>query len=122
MRNLKVALFFLLLTALAMAGRFDGNYVMYGAINNKYQISMEITIQGGNVYGNYGYDSQTGKLVLNGTIDAQGNVVMYESDNRGQRTGIFRGTIDPEGGGISGTWSSPDGRTAYPFFVEEPRC
>lgn len=112
----------LLLTSTSFASRFAGEYEMYGTINHKYGITMLFTVEGSNVYGNYKYDTEKGRLTINGTIDAQGSVVLYESDNKGKRTGVFRGTISQDLMRFHGTWSTPDGRTAYPFDAAAPGC
>ena len=122
MKRFTLALLVLMLSSLALAGRFDGSYELFGTVNNKYGISMDFTVQGSNVYGSYGYDTEDGRLSLNGTIDAQGYVVLYETDNRGNRTGVFRGHISPDQNFFSGTWSTPDGKTNYPFAAEVPGC
>lgn len=124
MRVLQSSMLVLFLTAIVWAANYHGTYALYGSINDKYDIQMEITIKGQSVYGNYKYVSQNGRLSLNGKLDSQGFVTLYETDPKGQRTGVFRGTISSPDGmmNLNGTWSTPDGKTSFPFSCSEPGC
>jgi hypothetical protein len=118
---LKVLFLSLLLSTFALAERYNGTYEMYGTINDKYGIEMKVNVDEGNIYGSYKYDTESGRLTLNGTIDQAGNVVLYESDNKGNRTGVFRGKmVYGHATAIDGTWSTPNGKTRFTFGVSTP--
>lgn len=114
-----ISVLMMLLFALpTLAERYPGDYQMYGTVNNKWGIEMKVTISGDSIFGSYKYDSQNGRLSVNGTVQENGTVVLYETDPNGKRTGVFRGSmVYGHLTGIEGTWSSPDGRTSYPFRV-----
>ena len=121
MRYLKLFFIAFFVCTPALAERYNGAYQMYGLINDKWGIEMMVNVDGDNIYGSYKYNSQSGRLSLNGTIDPAGNVVLYESDNKGNRTGVFRGQMTYGHATVfSGTWYTPDGKTRYGFGVQTP--
>ncbi len=73
------------------------NLRLYGSIDNKYSIVMSITIKGRSVSGSYYYRSQgpNKRLALSGVIE-DGLMLLYETDEFGDNTGRFLGTLSGE--------------------------
>lgn len=95
----------------------DNNTRTYhGTINNKYAIEMTLTSDGSIHYsGEYFYTKNKAPIQLRGKLtDVAGHLVLEEYVGMNM-TGKFEGTISR--GGYSGTWTSADGKTSYPFNV-----
>lgn len=88
----------------------------HGAINNKYAIEMTLTTDGSIHYsGEYFYTKNKTPIQLRGKLtDGSAHLVLEEYVGMNM-TGKFEGTISR--GGYSGTWTSADGKTSYPFNV-----
>lgn len=88
----------------------------HGTINNKYAIEMTLTSDGSVYYsGEYFYTKSKSPIQLRGKLtDGSGYLVLEEFVGMNM-TGKFEGTISR--GGYSGTWTSADGKTSYPFNV-----
>lgn len=68
-------------------------YKLKGLINDKYAITMQLSIQNDKIYGRYFYD-KTGSnnyLYLYGGVSESGDVVLLEFNNDGKQTGNFTG-------------------------------
>ncbi len=68
-------------------------YQLQGRINDKYAVTMQLSIQDDKIYGKYFYD-KTGSdnyLYLYGGISESGDVVLLEFNNEGKKTGNFTG-------------------------------
>lgn len=95
---------------------FEKGYYDYkGTINKNISIEMSVYPLGKDIVGSYFYDSQRKEIKLKGKSDAE-DIVLYEYDETGKNTGIFKGkmsTVDK----IEGTWVSADNKTSYPFTL-----
>ena len=93
---------------------FEKGYYDYsGYINSNLAIKMSIYPLDNEIVGSYFYDSKKIKIKLKGKASNK-DFVLYEYDESGENTGIFKGTmttIDK----IEGTWVTPDGSKSYPF-------
>lgn len=58
------------------------------------------------------------EIYLDGTIEDDGSFVMDEKSDTGVVTGIYRGRIDADGG-MSGTWTKPNGDRACSFSLRK---
>lgn len=68
-------------------------YQLQGRINDKYAVTMQLSIQDDKIYGKYFYD-KTGSdnyLYLYGGISESGDVVLLEFNNKGEQTSDFMG-------------------------------
>lgn len=73
---------------------YNGNtYYLKGQINNKYPITMQLSMQGDKIYGKYYYDKNGSDscLHLYGGVSDSGDVVLLEFNNKGEQTGDFKG-------------------------------
>lgn len=95
---------------------FEKGYYDYtGTINNNISIEMSIYPLGKDIVGTYFYNSEKKEITLKGKSGAY-DIVLYEYDEKGKNTGIFKGkmtTVDK----IEGTWVSSDNKTSYPFTL-----
>lgn len=92
-----------------------GYYDYQGTINNNISIQMSIYPLGKDIVGSYFYDSQRKEIKLKGKSGAE-DIVLYEYDDTGKNTGIFKGTMKTVDK-IEGTWKSADNKTSYPFTL-----
>ena len=85
-----------------------------GTINGKYFFKMALTredsILSGTLINTYKKENE-----IFGTIDDEDSFVLTEYED-GQKAGVLEGRI-VQGGGIRGTWSTPDGKKWFPFFL-----
>ena len=78
-------------------------------------IQMSVYPLGKDIVGSYFYDSQRKEIKLKGKAGAK-EIVLYEYDETGKNTGIFKGTMNTVDK-IEGTWISPDNKRSYPFTL-----
>jgi hypothetical protein len=79
-----------------------------GQINNKYDIVLKITSNGGQIAGNYFYKTAGDDIQVKGNLDYQGKLILDEYDSKGNQTGRFNG-IMVNNNKIEGNWSKPNG-------------
>lgn len=95
---------------------FEKGYHDYeGIIGNNMSIHMSVYPLEKDIVGSYFYDSQRKEIKLKGKAGAK-EIVLYEYDESGENTGIFKGkmnTVDK----IEGTWISSDNKKSYPFTL-----
>ena len=92
-----------------------GYYDYDGTISNNMPIQMSIYPLEQDIVGSYFYESQRKEIKLKGKAGAK-DFILYEYDEAGKSTGIFKGsmkTVDK----IEGTWVSPDNKTSYSFTL-----
>lgn len=92
-------------------------YEIYtGSINNKYDIVMSLSSDGGSYYnGEYYYTKNKQPIQLRGQLtDGDSHLVLEEYVGM-DMTGKFDGTLSNKK--YSGTWTSADGKRSYPFSV-----
>jgi hypothetical protein len=106
----------ILIAAVARAQDFAGK-VFSGAINKRYPVRMTLTRQGATITGTYVYTKVGKTITLRGEAQTDGTVLLFEVNDRGENTGVFRGVFADERR-FSGTWSEPDGSRTMPFEVE----
>ncbi len=77
-----------------IAPPYNGNnYQLKGLIDNKYAVTMQLSMQDNKIYGKYFYD-KTGDdnyLYLYGGVSDSGDVVLLEFNNKGEQTSDFMG-------------------------------
>ena len=88
-----------------------------GSINNKYQITMNLTKTGNILSGSYAYASIGTLIKVAGTIDEKGSIVLNEYSDSDKLLGTFNGTYRPEG--ISGNWNRANSDKLMPFLLTE---
>lgn len=77
-----------------IAPPYNGNtYGLKGRINDKYAVTMQLSIQDDKIYGKYFYDrsGSDNYLYLYGGISKSGDVVLLEFNNAGKQIGNFIG-------------------------------
>lgn len=89
-----------------------GYYDYRGNINNM-AIHMSIYPLEADMVGSYLYDGKKVEIKLKGKAGEK-DIILYEYDDTGKNTGIFKGTMDTVDK-IEGTWISSDGKQSYPF-------
>jgi hypothetical protein len=95
---------------------FEKGYYDYeGTIGSNMPIHMSIYPLEKEMVGSYFYDSQRKEIKLKGKAGAK-EIVLYEYDEAGKNTGIFKGTMSTVDK-IEGTWSTADGKKSYPFTL-----
>jgi len=97
--------------------QFEKGYYFYnGTINNNIPIIMSIYPLGKDMVGTYYYENHNNEMNLKGKAEEK-NIILYEYDETGKNTGIFKGimsTVDR----IEGTWISADNKISYPFVLK----
>lgn len=86
------------------------------------RVQMKLRREGDQLKGSYFYENVRNELALRGTIDAQGNFNLQETDSSGAQTGVFLGKRSNSASGaaeLTGTWSKPDGSRTLRFRLEE---
>lgn len=95
---------------------FEKGYYDYeGTKNNNLPIQMSIYPLDQEIVGSYSDENQGKEIQLKGKAGAN-DIVLYEYDETGKNTAVFKGTmhtIDQ----IEGTWIKADGKTSYPFTL-----
>ena len=85
-----------------------------GTIKGKYFFKMALTrednILSGTLINTYKKENE-----IYGTIDQEDSFLLTEYED-GQKSGILEGRI-MQGGELKGTWSTPDGKKWFPFFL-----
>ncbi len=109
-----VLFLFLLMNLHFLNAQFKRFYYA-GSIDNKYQIGFDIKIENNTVRGKYFYFSQSNSLWLDGKIDKKGLINISESDNQGNPSGSFNGTISKDYSSVVGFWTSKDKKKKLPF-------
>jgi hypothetical protein len=95
---------------------FERGYHDYeGIIGNNMPIQMSVYQLGKDIVGSYFYDSQKKEIKLKGKAGEK-EIVLYEYDETGKNTGIFKGTMNTVDK-IEGTWISADNKKSYPFIL-----
>ena len=94
-----------------------------GIIGDKHAFRLFLDSDGGKLYGDYYYvkNGPSAKLSISGTID-NNHVAINEYDKKGNPTGVFTGTFDPDSNRFKGTWSKPDGGESSPFALWHVEC
>lgn len=82
------------------------NYLLKGLIDNKYSVTMQLSIQDNKIYGKYYYDKNGSDnyLYLYGGISESGDVVLLEFNTEGQQTSNFKGRFTK--GSFYGTFTN----------------
>ncbi|MCB2300832.1 hypothetical protein [Clostridium tagluense] len=97
---------------------FEKGYYDYnGTINNSNSIRMSIYPLGKDMVGTYYYEKYGNEIKLKGKAGEK-NIILYEYDETGKNTGIFKGTMSDIVGKIEGTWISADNKISYPFVLK----
>jgi hypothetical protein len=122
----------LLITSCAVEGKTEQNvkaqeksstsgfYKNYyeGALNNKYKISMVISLEDLDLKGYYSYRAVGKPINLDGHIEKGAQFIIKESIDK-KITGEFRGKFTSIFDAIEGQWSSPDGKKQMPFKLKK---
>jgi hypothetical protein len=95
-----------------------------GSIGSTLGLQMKLVREGEKLTGSYFYQKVGTPIILSGTIDKGGNVVLDEFDSGGHQTGVFKGVWSEDENGliaIAGNWTKPnsDKKTAFSLH-EEP--
>lgn len=85
-----------------------------GKIDDKYTITMKLTLGGEDVSGSYRYSSSKSDIALNGRLTSGEDLTLTEMVN-GNKTGTFAGKL--VGAEFAGTWINADGTKTMPFVV-----
>jgi len=85
-----------------------------GTINGKYFFKMTFTRKD-NILSGTLINTYRKKNEIFGTIDHEDSFLMTEYEE-GHKAGVLEGRI-MQGGDLKGTWSTPDGKTWFPFFL-----
>ncbi|MBM7868726.1 hypothetical protein JOC70_000195 [Clostridium pascui] len=92
-----------------------GYYDYHGTINNNLLIQMSIYPLPNEIVGSYFYEKHGKEVKLKGKAEGK-DIILYEYDQSGKNTGIFKGTMDTVDK-IQGTWISGNGKISYPFSL-----
>lgn len=96
--------------------QFEKGYYDYkGTINNNIAIQMSIYPLEKEIVGTYFYEKQKKEIKLQGKAGEK-SIILYEYDETGKNTGVFRGRMNTVSK-IEGTWISADGKSRYPFTL-----
>lgn len=92
-----------------------GYYDYQGTINSNIPIQLSIYPLEKDIVGTYFYESQKKEIKLKGK-SGEKDIILYEYDESGKNTGVFKGTMSTVDK-IEGTWLSVDGKKSYPFTL-----
>lgn len=96
--------------------QFEKGYYDYeGTINNDISIEMSIYQLEKEIVGTYLYKTEGKKIKLEGKAGEK-DIILYEYDENGKNTGVFKGIMDTVDK-IEGTWISGDNTKEYPFTL-----
>ena len=96
--------------------QFEKGYYDYkGTINKDIPIQMSIYPLGKEIVGTYFYEKQEKKIKLQGKA-GENDIILYEYDEKGKNTGMFKGTMSTVDK-IQGTWISADNKKQYSFTL-----
>jgi len=87
-----------------------------GKINDKYNIILNLEFIEGNIKGNYRYRKGSDNIILNGSIDYNGFIVLNEYDKKGNINAVFTGKFTDENT-VEGLWSTKN--RCYKFYFVE---
>ena len=87
-----------------------------GKIGEQARVEMDLVRNGATFTGTYAYVRVGTPLAMRGSVDPAGHVTLEEEAAGGNVTGVFRGTLDANGG-FAGTWSAPGGSKSLPFTL-----
>jgi hypothetical protein len=98
----------------------ESRYYYVGTIGDNFPVQMELVIDSGDVSGSYMYDKVGIPIPLTGEFDLKSSALnMVEQDEKGQKTGTFKGTVRSVGKSfgiyIEGEWSKANGLSTLPF-------
>ncbi len=91
----------------------NGFYHLKGFINNKYAITMDITVSQGQITGTMYYDKVGEYIDLKGYQN--GLTVIIDGQYKGKSYDHFDGIVDNKG--IKGTWTNPQTGKSFPFAL-----
>lgn len=89
-----------------------------GSIDSKYGIYMSIQSNNGVVTGEYFYKKNGEPLMIQGTINNEGDMLLNEFDSNNNLTGVFRSSVSNIEK-IEGVWSKPNGQSQMPFLLKK---
>jgi hypothetical protein len=89
-----------------------------GALGGKLRIRAKLERKGKALSGVYRYAKSKENLVLTGTVDAEGDVVLEETTKSGKTTGRIEGVLMAPGL-LVGRWSSPDKTRSLSLLIEQ---
>lgn len=93
-----------------------------GSIGNTLGLQMMLVREGEKLGGSYLYQKVGVPIVVRGTIDKNGNVVIDEFDSGGAQTGAFKGLWSEDEKGliaIVGNWTKPNSEKKTAFSLHE---
>lgn len=98
----------------------ETRYYYIGTIGDNLPVQMELIFDSGDVTGSYMYDKVGIPISLSGSTDnGSGALSLVEQDEKGLKTGTFKGSVKSEGKSfgkyIEGKWSKANGLTTLPF-------
>jgi hypothetical protein len=88
-----------------------------GKIGDEYEIVAKIKLSKNQLEGVYFYEEIGVDLIIKGSVDTEGILILNEFDSNGNQTGVFKGNFSNTG--ISGNWSKPDGSKSKAFYLKE---
>jgi Deacetylase PdaC/Protein of unknown function (DUF3298) len=91
----------------------------YIGILGRVAVQMDLRVSAGDISGTYYYERVGKPLGLRGNISQDGKVTINEVDEKGQKTGTFRGQFAKSQEKFEGTWSSADQKTHFPFQLSK---
>jgi hypothetical protein len=94
-----------------------------GVIDDKYPVSMSLSLTGDVVTGDYQYLRIGRSLTLKGVVepaasDGARTLRLREYDGRGAVTGTFEGSLSRDGATFTGVFSQPNRKKSAPFILE----
>lgn len=89
-----------------------------GALGGKLRIRAKLERKGKALEGVYRYAKSKENLVLTGTVDAEGDVVLKETTKGGKETGRIEGVL-LSSGLLVGRWYSPDKSKSMSLLIEQ---
>lgn len=101
------------------------NKVFVGKIGDKYAIHMDLNRSDQNFNGSYYYDNVGSGIDVEGTIDARGKFKLTETDQSGNESASFVGTLTVSGTGelqvikLEGTWQRKGAASPLSFVATE---
>ncbi len=117
--KLILSVIFIIATAICVSAQTK----MFSGYINGIPVQMTLTREGEKLSGTYFYTRIGKNLKLSGTIDADGNFKLKESDETGKTTGEFSGkwaeAANDNGAQLEGEWRKPNSEDTLGFIANE---
>ena len=98
--------------------RMDFIKVFEGKIENQFEYYAKLKSNSGKITGSYFYKEKCEKILIEGSLDSMGNIILNEWGKKGNKTGVFKGRMVNQHK-FEGSWSKDHNSKKYSFYFIE---